>query len=250
MPDSQYKNKIVINNINFIVPNMPKLSSSFSPQLMQKMKLEENAKINKNEDLLTKEKILIIIKNKNFKDIELQVKFDDYIRDVIEEYKTKLQNDKINNIAFKNEYGNYICSDQKLHEAGISNMSTIYAEFEEERDEKEEKEKENVKNEKGLTISQHRKEKLKKIIKQKLEEGLITIQIYNSSLGTDFYFVNPKVKFQVVAEEFYNKYPGRKWYFIFGGKIISTEETLEKLNIKMLSKILVEEYLGEEQYTK
>lgn len=218
---------------------------------MPKMKINENEKSIKNEDIPSiKEKLSIIIKNKNYKDIQLEANFDDYIKDVIENYKTKMQNDKINNIGFKNENGKYIFPDQKLYEAGIYNMSTIYAEFEEERDEKEEKEKENVKNEKGLTISQHRKEKLKKIIKQKLEEGLITIQIYNSSLGTDFYFVNPKVKFQVVAEEFYNKYPGRKWYFIFGGKIISTEETLEKLNIKMLSKILVEEYLGEEQYTK
>ena len=250
MPDSQYKNKIIINNINIIVPNMKKLSNSFSPQLMQKTKIDENEKINKNEDLSTEEKLLIIIKNKNYKDIQLQVKFDDYIKDVIEKYKTKLKHDKINNIVFLNEYGKYFFPDQKLYEVGISNMSTIYAEFEEERDEKKEKDKENVKNENGLTISQHRKEKLKKIMKQKLEEGLITIQIYNSSLGTDFYFVNPKVKFQVVAEEFYNKYPGRNWYFIFDGKIISTGETLEKLNIKMLSKILVEEYLGEEQYTK
>ena len=211
------------------------------------MKINENEKSIKNEDIPSiKEKLSIIIKNKNYKDIQLEANFDDYIKDVIENYKTKMQNDKINNIGFKNENGKYIFPDQKLYEAGIYNMSTIYAEFEEEKDELDEKEK--IKN--GLTISQRRKEKLKSIMKQKLQEGLITIQLYNSSLGTDFYFVNPKVKFQVVADQFYDKNPGKKWYFIFDGIQISPEETVENLKIKMLSKILVQEYEEQYQYMK
>lgn len=216
---------------------------------MQKPIIIHKEKINKNEDIFsTKEKILIIIKNQNFKDIQLQVNFDEYIKDVIDKYKTKLQNDKIINIVFKNENDKYIFPDQKLCQAGIHNMSVIYSELEVERDKKDEKE--NIKNEYGFIKSQQRKEKLKKIMKEKLKEGLITIQLYNASLGTDFYFVNPKVKFQVVADEFHYKNPGKKWYFLFEGIKISPEETLEKLKIKMLSKIIVQEYEEKEEYIK
>ena len=81
-------------------------------------------------------------------------------------------------------------------------------------------------------------------MKEKLKQGLITIQIINNELGSDFYYVDKNVKFIMLADQFKNKNPGKNWFFIAKGKVIdekSQEKTLKELGFKMLTKVLAEE---------
>lgn len=171
--------------------------------------------------------ITIFINNKKQKIIKLFVNSDDLIEDIIIKYKNKLQNDKIKNIYFKTENGKYIFPEKKLEETGITNNSTIYAEYDED------------------DLSKEQLEKLKNTIKEKYKQGIITLQIYKVDLGTEFYYVDKNVKFKVVADQFRKKNPGKKFYFVVHGLVIDEQKTLKELNIKMLSKILAEEYLGD-----
>ena len=87
-------------------------------------------------------------------------------------------------------------------------------------------------------------ESLKKLVKENYKEGLITIQMINSELGNDFYHVDKNVKFKVVADEFKNKYPEKKWFFIVNGDVMDEkkqEKTLKELNFKIIKKVIVEE---------
>ena len=176
-------------------------------------------------------KITIIIKNNKLNDITLQVNSDNLIKDVITKYQSKLQNDKIKNIFFKKEDGKYIVPEKKLEEVGIKNNSIIYAEYDEE-------------NENLYGIPESELVNLKKTMKEKLKQGLITIQIINNELGSDFYYVDKNVKFIMLADQFKNKNPGKNWFFIAKGKVIdekSQEKTLKELGFKMLTKVLAEE---------
>ena len=176
-------------------------------------------------------KITIIIKNNKLNDITLQVNSDNLIKDVITKYQSKLQNDKIKNIFFKKEDGKYIVPDKKLEEVGIKNNSIIYAEYDEE-------------NENLFGIPESDLKNLKKTMKEKYKQGLIAIQIINTELGSDFYYVDKNVKFIMLADQFKDKNPGKKWFFIAEGKVIdeqSQEKTLKELGFKMLTKVLAEE---------
>ena len=184
---------------------------------------------------------IIIIRTNNLNDIQLQVKNDDTIKDLISKYKSKLQRNNIIISALKNEDGKFLFPDKKLGEIGIKNMSIIYAEMEYAEENNEiNKNKIDDKVRMGTQVGGNEElEQLRIIMKQKYKEGLITLQMHNTFLGTQYFFVNPKVKFKKVAEQFVNQNPG-KWFYIFNGLLIDQEETLEKLKIKMLSKILVE----------
>ena len=114
-------------------------------------------------------------------DITLQVNSDNLIKDVITKYQSKLQNDKIKNIFFKKEDGKYIVPEKKLEEVGIKNNSIIYAEYDEE-------------NENLYGIPESELVNLKKTMKEKLKQGLITIQIINNELGSDFYYVEDHLR--------------------------------------------------------
>ena len=134
-------------------------------------------------------------------------------------------------MIFKKEDGKYIFPDKKLEEVGIKNNSIIYAEYDEE-------------NENIYGIPEEDLESLKKTMKEKYKQGLITIQIINIELGSDFYYVKKNVKFKMVADDFKNKNPGKKWFFIAKGKVIdeqSQEKTLKELGFKILTKVLAEE---------
>ena len=188
---------------------------------------------------------IIIIRTNNLNDIQLQVKNDETIKDLISKYKSKLQKNNIIISALKNEDGKLLFPDKKLGEIGIKNMSIIYAEMEYAEENNEiYKNKTDDKVRMGTQVggrelTNEELEQLRIIMKQKYKEGLITLQMHNTFLGTQYFFVNPKVKFKKVAEQFVSQNPG-KWFYIFNGLLIDQEETLEKLKIKMLSKILVE----------
>lgn len=247
-------NKVIINN-NFIIVNDKNndLRSSFQTKLDINKKIEKiiDYKGNKiysednndiNEKIKEDENITIIIKSQ-IKDIHIQVKLDDIIKDIIIRYKSKLQNDKINVLAFRNESGKILFPNHKLRDIGIKDMSIIYADLEFEEEENKDQDSKINDNLEYEEISKSDLEDLKLKMKKKLKEGLITIQIHNNKLGTQFFFVNPKVKFKVVAEQFNKKNPGKNWYYLYNGKIVDLDDTLSKLKIKMLSKILVEELL-------
>lgn len=225
LPETRYKDEIIKdNNCNIKTFNS---ISSISPQLIK----------NKN--------MTIIIKSKNLRDIELQVNSDDYIKDIIKKYKSKLQDDKIINITFKKENGELIIPNHTLFDEGIENKSILYAEYEyDEGNNEEDKNDENKRIETKIEnsgLSQEQIKKLKNLMKENLKNGLITILIYNSSLGTEYYHVNPKVNFQIIADQFSNRHPEKKWYYLFDGIKVSQDQTLKELKIKMLSKVLAQE---------
>ena len=118
-----------------------------------------------------------------------------------------------------------------MGDTGINDMSIIYASYDE---------PEKVNSE--LTSEQI--EKMKDLIKRKKKQGLITILIYNPSLGNQFYFIEPNVKFQVVEDNF-KKVNGRNWFFLFDGKKVDNEKTLKELKIKMFSKIIASELFND-----
>ena len=175
--------------------------------------------------------ITIIIKNPKLSDIRLQVNSDNLIKDVITKYQSKLQNDKIKNIDFKKEDGKLFLPDKKLEEVGIKNNSIILADIDDG-------------SENFYGIPKEQLDNLKATMKEKLKQGLITIQIINNELGSDFYYVDKNVKFIMLADQFKNKNPGKNWFFIAKGKVIdekSQEKTLKELGFKMLTKVLAEE---------
>ena len=179
--------------------------------------------------------ITIIIKNPKLSDIRLQVNSDNLNKEVIAKYQNKLQNDKIKNIDFKKEDGKLFLPDKKLEEVGIKNNSIILADIDDG-------------SENFYGIPKEQLDNLKATMKEKYKQGIITLQIQNSQLGTDYFYVDKSVKFRVVAEQFKTKYPGKKWFFVFNGLSIdeqSQEKTLKELHMKMLSKILAEEYEGD-----
>ena len=231
-------NKIYINNVNIIV------KKSFSKELGDNFNISKEMNMDKNDykinqlyksveigdydrqqfpEFLTRFKI--IVKNENFIDIEMQVNSSDSIRDIIEKYKTKLQNDRIKNVYFTQDEGRVISPELTISEAGLVDNSVVHAVCEED-------------NSNNNVISKERIEKIKTIIKQKQKEGLITIIIESALLGSDFYYVNPKVKFKAVAEQFKLKNTGHNWAFLFNAQVINEEKTLEELKFKMFSKII------------
>ena len=236
-------NKVVINKVNIFIPNTTKLfnfnENEFNENFIGKFSI--NSEISNKEDDLKKSKpeqeeneksnIKIIIKNNKFKDIELYVNSNDYIKNIIQKYKTKLQDDTIKNIIFKNDKGKLLQPDKTLGDTGINDMSIIYASYDE---------PEKVNSE--LTSEQI--EKMKDLIKRKKKQGLITILISNPSLGNQFYFIEPNVKFQVVEDNF-KKLNGRNWFFLFDGKKVDNEKTLKQLKIKMFSKIIASELFND-----
>ena len=174
------------------------------------------------------ENIKIIIKSSELQDMELYVNSNDYVKDVIQKYKTKIQNDKVN-IIFKNNEGKELLPYKTLGDHEIRDMSIIYAS--------------NENSEKGNNeLTPQQIEKIKNIMKEKKKQGLITIIIFNTTLGNQFYFVEKNVKFQKVAKLFKEQNPRKNWFFLFDGLKIDEEKTLKELGIKMLSKILAEEY--------
>lgn len=235
--------KAVTNKVNIFIPNTTKLfnfnDSEFNENFIGRFSINSELS-NKNDDLKKskqeqeeneKSNIKIIIKNNKFKDIELYVNSNDYIKNIIQKYKTKLQDDRIKDIIFKNDKGKILQPDKKLGDIGITDMSIIYSSYDEP--------------EKGNSeLTPEQIEKMKDLIKKKKKQGLITIIIYNPSLGNQFYFIDPNVKFQVVEDNFKNL-NGRNWFFLFDGKRVDNEKTLKELKIKMFSKIIASELFND-----
>ena len=170
------------------------------------------------------------------------------MKDIIGKYKSKLQNDKINILYFfKKDNKKVIFPDKKLEDVGIKNLDNIYAVYEEEEEKEEEKvdKKEEMQKNKTNKKDQISKDKLNKIIKEKMNKGLIPIIIFNPRLGSKFYFVLPNVKFQTLADLFENDNKEKKWFFLYEGNVISPEKTLEELKIKKFAKIIAEELTEE-----
>ena len=185
----------------------------------------ENSNINTITD---PSNLSIIIKNhKKYQDITLLVKSDDNIQDIIDKYKAKLQNGNIIDISFQKEDGKYISPLSTIKLSGIKDMEKINAII--------------CENENNQECSKKEKQDLIDKMKMKMKEGLIPIIIYNPELGNESFFVNPKLKFQSVATQFCNKYPGKNFFFLFGGQQISQEKTIEELKLEILSKILAQE---------
>ena len=162
------------------------------------------------------------------------------MKDVIEKYKSKLQNDKNNILYFKKDEGKVISPDKKLKDVGIKNLDNIYTVYKEEEEVDKKEEMQENKTNKKAQIS---KDELNKMIKEKINKGLIPIIIFNPRLGPKYYFVLPNVKFQTVVDLFENDNKGKKWFFLCNGIKISPEKTLEELKIKNFARIIAQELI-------
>ena len=212
----------------------------------------ENQNQNIGNETSENSNLKITIKNEKYRDIQLLVNSDDYAKDIIDKYKSKLQNDKIIDITFKKQDGKYILPEYTLKDIGIKNMDVITAIIREEKneDKKEEEEEKYFKNkykEEGQEMNKESIEQLRITLKKKAKEGLVLITINNPQLGSESYYINKKDKFQMVANQYSHKNPGKKWYFVCDGLMVDPEKTIEELRISMLKTILVYE-LDEKEY--
>ena len=203
----------------------------------------ENQNQNIGNETSENSNLKITIKNEKYKDIQLLVNSNDYAKDIIDKYKSKLQNDKIIDITFKKQDGKYIFPEYTLKDIGIKNRDVITAIIREEKneDKKEEEEKyfKNKYKEKGQEMNKESIEQLRITLKKKAKEGLVLITINNPQLGSESYYINKKDKFQMVVNQYSHKNPGKKWYFVYNGLIVDPEKTIEELRISMLKTILV-----------
>ena len=199
----------------------------------------ENQNQNIGNETSENSNLKITIKNEKYKDIQLLVNSNDYAKDIIDKYKSKLQNDKIIDITFIKQDGKYIFPQYKLKDIGIKNMDVINAKI---REVNEENDKE-----KGKEMNKESIEQLKNTMKKKAKEGLILITINNPQLGSVSYYIDKKLKFKKVADEYSHKNPGKKFYFIYDALVVDPEKTIEELRISMLKTILVYE-LDEKEY--
>jgi hypothetical protein len=211
----------------------------------------ENQNQNIGNETSENSNLKITIKNEKYKDIQLLVNSNDYAKDIIDKYKSKLQNDKIIDITFKKQDGKYIFPEYTLKDIGIKNRDVITAIIREEKneDKKEEEEKyfKNKYKEEGQEMNKESIEQLRITLKKKAKEGLVLITIYNPQLGSESYYINKKDKFQMVVNQYSHKNPGKKWFFVYNGLIVDPEKTIEELRISMLKTILVYE-LDEKEY--
>ena len=212
----------------------------------------ENQNQNIGNETSENSNLKITIKNEKYRDIQLLVNSNDYAKDIIDKYKSKLQNDKIIDITFKKQDGKYILPEYTLKDIGIKNMDVITAIIREEKneDKKEEEEDKYFKNkykEEGQEMNKESIEQLRITLKKKAKEGLVLITINNPQLGSESYYINKKDKFQMVVNQYSHKNPGKKWYFVYNGLIVDPEKTIEELRISMLKTILVYE-LDEKEY--
>ena len=211
----------------------------------------ENQNQNIGNETSENSNLKITIKNEKYKDIQLLVNSNDYAKDIIDKYKSKLQNDKIIDITFKKQDGKYILPEYTLKDIGIKNRDVITAIIREEKneDKKEEEEKyfKNKYKEEGQEMNKESIEQLRITLKKKAKEGLVLITINNPQLGSESYYINKKDKFQMVVNQYSHKNPGKKWFFVYNGLIVDPEKTIEELRISMLKTILVYE-LDEKEY--
>ena len=200
----------------------------------------ENQNQNIRNEISQNSNLKITIKNDNYRDIQLLVNSNDYAKDIIDKYKSKLQNDKIIDITFIKQDGKYIFPQYKLKDIGIKNMDVINAKI---REVNEENDKE-----KGKEMNKESIEQLKNTMKKKAKEGLILITINNPQLGSVSYYIDKKLKFKKVADEYSHKNPGKKFYFIYDALVVDPEKTIEELRISMLKTILAFEFDEKEYY--
>ena len=204
----------------------------------------ENQNQNIGNETSENSNLRITIKNEKYRDIQLLVNSDDYAKDIIDKYKSKLQNDKIIDITFKKQDGKYILPEYTLKDIGIKNRDVITAIIREEKneDKKEEEEEKYFKNkykEKGQEMNKESIEQLRITLKKKAKEGLVLIIIENPQLGSESYYINKKTKFKMLANQYSHKNPGKKWIFLYDGLLVDPEKTIEELRISMLKTILV-----------
>ena len=240
---SQDKDQIKINSFNISVNGKEiiyKLTNySYKDETKDNTKQEQNG----GQAFLT-----ICIKSE-FGTIQLQVKSSEKVSDVTEKYKCKLQKDNIKSIFFYTEENILMDSNRKLEEFNIKNNSQINAKIEFNNNIN------NVNNNTYVTSNENIKMKnkaytnlqippdklseLKKEIKEKNKQGLRAIVIKSSTQKTEFFYVEPDVKFKIIAEEYKKINPDNEWIFLFNGAlIIDTEKTIEELKMKNLSVIV------------
>ena len=225
---SQNKNKIIINSANIIV-NGQEINFQRSPPI------EEN-----NEPVF----LTIIIKSE-FGMFKLQVNSNEKVGDIIEKYKTKLQQDNIQNISFNTEKYPFLETNNQLKDYNLQNNSIINAkiEYKQNGDITKENNSQKKKPISNKEIPSDELLKIKEIIKEKLKKGLITVVIKNSFGETRFFYVKPDTKFKIIEEEFKNCFPDKNWIFLFNGLVVDSEKTLVELNIKMLSVVIANDLL-------
>ena len=132
-------NPIIIHNYNIYNINDKNIENHRNENLIYKnesMNNKSNGEINNKKpendiqsEMPYESNLTIIIKNKNYKDIKLYVKSDELIQNIIEKYKSKLQNDKIIDISFQKEDGKYISPQLTIKQSGIKEMEIINAEI-------------------------------------------------------------------------------------------------------------------------
>jgi hypothetical protein len=232
---SQNKNKIIINSANIIV-NGQEINFQRSPPI------EEN-----NEPVF----LTIIIKSE-FGMFKLQVNSNEKVGDIIEKYKTKLQQDNIQNISFNTEKYPFLETNNQLKDYNLQNNSIINAKIEYKQNGNTNTQNKifvngnNLQKEKPISNKEIPSDELIKIrrtMKEKYKKGLITVVIKNSFGETRFFYVKPDTKFKIIEEEFKSCFPDKNWIFLFNGLVVDSEKTLNELNIKMLSVIVANELL-------
>ncbi len=242
---SQDKNQIKINSINVSVNgkeiNYKINNYSFKDETKDKTKTEENYG----------QAFMSIFIKSEFGTIQLQVNSSDKVGDVIEKYKCKLQKDNIKNIYFYTEGNLFMDSNIKLEEFNLQNNSKINAKIEFNNNiniinnnNTQMAYNENIRMKKktysNSEISSEKLSELKEVIKEKNKQGLLAIVIINPTQKSEFFYVEPDIKFKIVVEKYKEAHPNNEWFFLFNGLIIDSEKTLKELNIKNLSKILAD----------
>ena len=228
-PNYQWPN---INNYDKNIENKENDNLNYTKKVSINENINEkisnkNLEIDNQNEISDTSHLKIIIKNKNYRDIQLLVNSDDIIKDIIEKYKSKLQNDKLIDIEFQKQDGKFISPNLTIKSSGIKEMEIINAVI--------------CEIDNNNNIPQKNKEELMAKIKQGIERGLIPIMICNPELGNEAFIVDPKVKFKIVATQYSNKHEGKAFFYLFGGQQISREKTLEELEITKFSKILAQE---------
>ena len=242
---SQDKDQIKINSFNISV-NGKEICYKFT-----NYSYKDETKDNTKEEQNSGQAFLTIFIKSEFGTIQLQVKSSEKVSDVIEKYKCKLQKDNIKNIYFYTEGNLFMDSNIKLEEFNLQNNSKINAKIEFNNNiniinnnNTQMAYNENIRMKKktylNSEISSEKLSELKEVIKEKNKQGLLAIVIINPTQKSEFFYVEPDIKFKIVVEKYKEAHPNNEWFFLFNGLIIDSEKTIKELNIKNLSKILAD----------
>ena len=140
---------------------------------------------------------------------KLQVNSNEKVGDIIEKYKTKLQQDNIQNISFNTEKYPFLETNNQLKDYNLQNNSIINAKIEYKKNVNTNTQNKifvngnNLQKEKPISnkeIPSDELLKIKETMKEKLKKGLITVVIKNSFGETRFFYVKPDTKFKIIEE--------------------------------------------------